>query len=94
MQTTLDTDLFVFGSKLFDKAQVDVLISELVTGPRFRVASEGSGSTLVRPFMVGNVTHLGYDVLYASFGGHAVISIVRSPSQPPYPWSPSVRIQT
>ena len=53
MQTTLDTDLFVFGSKLVDQAQVDVLISELVIGPRFRVASEGSGSTLVRASLDG-----------------------------------------
>ena len=73
-KTTLDTDLFVFASKQFDQDQVDVLFVELVVGPRFRVASEESGNMLIRPFVSGNVIHLGDDVLYASFGGGVEVS--------------------
>ena len=73
-QTTLNTDLFAFGSKHLEQDQVDVLFVELVTGPRFRVGSEGSGNTLIRPFVSGNVIHLGEDVLYASFGGGLEVS--------------------
>ena len=73
-QTTLDTDIFVFGSKQFDQDQVDLLFLELVVGPRFRVTSEGDGNTLVRPFVLGNVIHLGEDILYASYGGGVEIS--------------------
>ena len=56
------------------KDQVDVLFVELVSGPRFRVASEESGNMLIRPFVSGNVIHLGDDVLYASFGGGVEVS--------------------
>lgn len=73
-QTTLDTDLFVFGSKHFEQDQVDILFLELVAGPRFRVATEGNGNTLVRPFVSGNVVHLGEDILYSSLGGGFEIS--------------------
>lgn len=73
-QTTFDTDLFVFGSKHFEQEQVDVLFLELVAGPRFRVPSEESGNTLVRPFVSGNVVHLGDEVLYASLGGGVEVS--------------------
>ena len=73
-QTTLDTDLFVFGSKQSDQDQVDVLFLELVVGPRFRVLSEGSADTLVRPFVLGSAVHLGDDALYASFGGGVEVS--------------------
>ena len=73
-RTTLDTDLFVFGSRHFEQEQVDVLFLELVAGPRFRVPSGGSGVTLIRPFVSGNVIHLGDDALYASFGGGVEIS--------------------
>lgn len=73
-RTTLDTDLIAFGSKHFEQDQVDVLFLELVSGPRFRVASEGSGNTLIRPFVSGNIIHLGEDVLFTSFGGGLEVS--------------------
>jgi len=73
-QTTLDTDLFVFGSKQSEQDQVDVLFLELVAGPRFRVSSEESGDTLVRPFVSGNAVHLGDEILYASLGGGVEVS--------------------
>ena len=73
-KTTLDTDIFVFGSKQFDQDQVDVFFVELVSGPQFRVASEESGNMLIRPFVSGNVIHLGEDILYASFGGGVEVS--------------------
>ena len=73
-RTTLDTDLFAFGSKHSEQDQVDVLFLEVVSGPRFRFASDGSGDTLVRPFVSGNLVHLGEDVLYASFGGGLEVS--------------------
>ncbi len=73
-QTTLDTDLFVFGSKHLEQDQIDILFLEVVAGPRFRVASEGRANTLIRPFVSGNVIHLGEDILYSSFGGGLEIS--------------------
>ena len=64
----------MFGSKQSDQDQVDVLFLELVVGPRFRVLSEGSADTLVRPFVLGSAVHLGDDALYASFGGGVEVS--------------------
>ena len=66
---TIESSLFLYGTRHLDRHELDTFFGELTSGPRFDLSSYGWGATTVRPHAIGGVLVADDDFFSGHFGG-------------------------